>query len=161
MNKELLKEATSVLNIQDVVLRDFKIHIKDNYDPVLPIDDGQFVVQFRHGVIKSTLTIDDEDETVPTIFRTIYECAFRFVPKDLGEDDYNDSEKLEEVSCLEVVARFSAYYNMNEKVSEDALNEFSKFNVGYHVWPYWREHVSSLIGKMHLPSFSVPLYKIN
>ena len=57
-------------------------------------------------------------------------------------------------------ATFAAVYNISGELDEDALYEFGKENVGFNVWPYWRELVSSVSNRFRLGSLTVPLYKM-
>jgi len=41
-----------------------------------------------------------------------------------------------------------------------ALDEFARYNVGYHVWPYWREYVQGTCARLGIPPVPVPMYRI-
>lgn len=60
---------------------------------------------------------------------------------------------------LHIEASFDVEYEEKVRLDEEALNAFGHKNVAYHVWPYWRELVSSTVGRMRFPhSVVVPHY---
>jgi len=161
MNKELLDKALSSLAIKDVLVSGTNLHLSKIYDPLFPTIE-ELTIQFRNGINgfeeKTVVLQDGNDEIRVVIFN--YECAFRGLPADLDEKITNNAELLNEEILIEAVATFSAYYLITEEIENDALKEFAKYNVGYHVWPYWREYCSSIAYRLRLPTFTVPLYRI-
>lgn len=163
MNKELIDQAARALNIQDVCLRNSRVFLDEDFDPILSGWDV-LGVQFRQHVIESlVVNVTDEAGNSSKMLRVLYECAFRLIPqegsetkdptKDFGEDDAPKTLAMS-------IARFAAYYQITDELEKDAIDEFAKFNVGYHVWPYWREYASSIAARFKLPTFMVPLYRI-
>jgi len=86
-----------------------------------------------------------------------YDAAFKIMESSQvseGEDD--NAEPLAEVE-----AEFIAEYLMTQPdIDEDALKEFCRHNVGYHVWPYWRELARSTASRMKLPEVEIPFYRV-
>lgn len=53
-----------------------------------------------------------------------------------------------------------AYQNPTKKrLSENDLQAFAHLYVMTHAWPYWREFVSSSLGRMGLPLLTLPLWR--
>jgi hypothetical protein len=65
---------------------------------------------------------------------------------------------------VEITTEFCAQYDLSGTVDENALRpaleEFSRYNVGYHVWPYWREYVQSVCARIGIPPIPVPMYRL-
>jgi len=97
-------------------------------------------------------TTTEESSLWVYIFR--YKVGVKVTPKD-AESDSEDFEDL-----LEITAEFDAEYVSEKELDDADVSEFSEKNVGYHVWPYWREYVQSTISRMALPSslITVPFY---
>ena len=62
---------------------------------------------------------------------------------------------------IEFIATFAALYNVSEEISEEELTSFGLLNVGFHVWPYWREFASSMTSRLKIPEFVLHLYTIH
>jgi hypothetical protein len=90
-------------------------------------------------------------------YRFYYTVGVRLV---LSYDDAEEAPipEMEDQQLVTILATFEAKYRSDTKLSEDETNAFSEQNVGYHVWPYWRELVQSSCNKMDLPPIKVPFY---
>lgn len=161
MNKQLLNEAIKCLAIRDVILAETSVSVKKEYDPIYS-PFNEISVQFRSGVTGAEgKTYEDSDSgTQVKLIVFTYECAFRLLPPAVLGDKSNSEEHMKAETLMEAIATFRAYYTHENDISEDAVNEFMKYNVGYHVWPYWREYASSIAMRVRLPSFSVPFYRV-
>lgn len=149
MNKELVQQAHKGLAIQDIFLHSGEIKTKDDFFPLSEI--SSFTVQFKNFIKESQTfsTQTTENESVDVIvFR--YIAGFRILEGEIEEENI----------ITEVTATFSACYAITEKLSEEAITEFAKYNVGLNVWPYWREYASSTAKRLGLPSFAIPLYRL-
>lgn len=47
----------------------------------------------------------------------------------------------------------------NEERPDDALQHFAELNGTYNVWPYWRELVQTVAGRIGLASIVVPVFR--
>ena len=156
MNKELLQEASQTLAIVDVFLVKSNCFINENWIPSLS-PKSQLEIQVKNTLLSSRLHEANSDEnTHPTpIVKYYYEVGFRFI------DSSFDSEVDEENKVLgEVTAVFCCLYEKEKEISQEALDEFGNYNDGYHVWPYWREYAASMLSRLRLPHFILPLYKL-
>lgn len=157
MNKDLLQQANSRMIIQNIFLHSCEIKTRDDF---YPLDNKSYEIQFKQYVkdtkIFSALENDSQNPIELIIFH--YIAAFRVLPECLSDED-KESEVSDKVE-IEVIATFSAAYAMIEKIPQEAIDEFAEHNVGFNVWPYWREYASSTATRLGLPSFTIPLYRL-
>ena len=153
MNQELLSQAQKALNIEKVLLLNLNIKTNINYDPGL--DTEPFGVQFRAGPMSERKIIDlDTEQGVMHVSRFYFECGVRLVSNDSTETLTDDDVK------YEIIATFAADYVITDKCDPECLDEFGRVNVGYHVWPYWRELVQSSCAKAGISNIPIPMYKV-
>ncbi len=58
--------------------------------------------------------------------------------------------KVPDVKAM-VEAEFIAEYRFESEVVQEGVDEFAERNAIYHVWPYWREYLSSQTERLRLP----------
>jgi hypothetical protein len=157
MNNELVELAHSRLLIHDVLLHSGEIKTNDNF---FPLKKRSYEIQFKQYIKDSRVfRLDGADNQGSIDFILFhYVAGFRALPEGLSNEE-NESEVLEKVE-VEVIATFSAIYRMTEEIPEEAIEEFARFNVGFNVWPFWREYASSTATRLGLPSFPIPLYRV-
>ncbi len=151
-----LKSAQKSLCIQAVNLKESKIHIKDEID-IENIDRKKTSIQSFRGVdrIKVISSVIPESEEEIQDYRFIYAVGVRLIFSSEREESTKDGYE----PILEIVGVFEARYLSKAKLDEDELGAFSNDNVGYHVWPYWREYVQSTCARIGFsPAFEVPVY---
>ena len=91
------------------------------------------------------------------MYKFVYSVGIRLIFKQ--EEEIENQENYEPI--VEIVCDFEAKYLSQKQLSEEELKAFSKSNVGYHVWPFWREYVQSTCARIGMsPPFDVPLYII-
>jgi hypothetical protein len=154
MNNELVQQAHKGLVIQDIFLHSGEIKTKDDFCPLA--EEVPFEIQFKHFVKDSRILSGknaDHEQIDLILFR--YVAGFRALPKGLLSEDEKESN-----TVVEVIATFSACYTMIEELPDEATAEFAKYNVGFNVWPYWREYATSTAKRLGLPSFAIPLYRL-
>lgn len=161
MDKELLNQAIKCLNIQDVFLRDSSIIVDDEFNPRLP-KFSSIVVQFRNGWINSKVNeVPTENDGTAKLLSATYECAYRIVPPGITEEISNNPEEMDSLKLVEVKAKFIAEYLLTcPDLTSESIDVFCRNNVGYHVWPYWREYAQSSADRLRLPKVTVPLYTL-
>lgn len=163
---ELIKEAHNNLTIDDVRLRSSEVKLSDQLRPE-QLGDLSLTPQSFSGVQAITSAVGQSDEGTDSSPSQICLYTFRYsvgvrlvadkqenISDDEGEANQGDS------SAVEIRATFDAEYFSQIELEEAVLKEFAKSNVGYHVWPYWRELVQSTAGRMCIPGrvLSVPFY---
>jgi hypothetical protein len=76
--------------------------------------------------------------------------------------DYTDERK-EGGPGVEIKAFYSVTYTLADVagITAQQIKEFAALNGAFNTWPFFREHVFNLFGKMGLPPFSLPLFSAN
>ncbi len=154
-----LKSAQKSLCIQSVNLTESKVFIRDDIDLETLDRDVTAVQTFRAvtRIKEISLTHPDTEEDIWD-YRFIYTIGIRLIFSSEKAESSNDDYK----PLLEITGLFEAKYLSENELTKDELEAFSKDNVGYHTWPYWREYVQSTCSRMGFsPAFEVPVYIVN
>ena len=63
--------------------------------------------------------------------------------------------------AIRLEATFELAYNLKPEAEypEGALDDFSRLNGAYNVWPYWRELVQSVTGRVGLAGIIIPVFR--
>jgi hypothetical protein len=61
-----------------------------------------------------------------------------------------------------LLARFRLVYSVKGELrpASSDIEQFVKWNAVFHAWPYWREYLSSVINRAHLPQFIAPVLPV-
>lgn len=141
MNIELLNAAKKALNVQQITMAEssFKLHKGHTYEDLQKIRFQSF--NFTKGMD----VYDLSDGSNSVIYQ--YSVGFRAI---LNSDEMADPPLDESAMDIlyEVQAIFEASYVYTDDLAEDCLEEFGLSNVGYHVWPFWREYIQSTANRM-------------
>ena len=153
--KEDLKKAQELLTISEVHAREitFKIADDENFISISKIKKSK---QSYSSMVKiEEVAIASEDGSIKRYhYIFTYAVGIRLIREEENE--------VENASSLVIVeAEFDACYLSLQEVSKEQLDAFSQNNVGYNVWPYWRELVQSLCSRAGLAPIRVPFYKFN
>lgn len=72
------------------------------------------------------------------------------------------SEATDDQIAVQIEASFLLAYTAEDLHGLEArhFEAFGRFNGVYNAWPYWREYVQSTLGRMGLPGFTVPVFRI-
>ena len=140
-----LQKAIDSLQIDDVYVRELSAHCLNDFDPKYENNFEALVVQTKHVVKKSQILELDNDQQFLRVFLNM---GARWI-------DEKNEEEATAVKAL-VEAEFVAEYLMKAPLEQACINEFSLKNASYHVWPYWRELLSSQCDRMHLPRAVLP-----
>lgn len=160
MKEDLIKQAANCLAIQEVYLRTSNFYLANNYEPLFS-GEAMFNAQFKQRLTSfRTGTLHNEQFGERKIIQYFYECAFRLIPSELPPEVLETEEEAAKAVHAEVKALFAAFYAITNEISNDAIKEFGRYNVGYHVHPYWREYASSVATRMKLPPITIPMYKL-
>ena len=141
-----LQQAIDSLQIQDVYLRGIYAQYEGDFDPKYFADLDSLVVQTKHHVKQSVVLASEE--TSEKVLQVFIDLGARWV--DENNPDTEDSVK------VVIEAQFVAEYAMKTMLEKSCIDEFSLKNASYHVWPYWRELLSSQCDRMHLPRVVLP-----
>lgn len=152
MDEKLIQSAADKLVIQDVFVLDNVCKRDKNFlPPYTTFDRENLRTQNKHFPSEYHIVTGELDDEVieHVVFR--YRAGFRLV-ENPDDDD--------ETVLFVCETDFAAVYLINGEVDDDELQEFGSYNVGYHVWPYWREHCSAVTSKFKLPvKIKIPFYR--
>jgi len=141
------QKAIDSLVIQDVYLRNTSSIIQDEFDPKYGIEKDSLSIEFKHYV-KESMVIELEGDG--QLLRVLISVGARWMGNNLEDKDKDESV------MAQIEAEYVAEYSMTEMLENDCIDEFSLKNSSYHVWPYWREFLSSQCDRMQLPKVILP-----
>ena len=139
-----LQLAIETLHINDVYLKFTRAQCLDDFDPKFVDAQAELQVQQLHAVRRSEVIQVEGDGQ---LLRVYIRLGTRWI-KPLENDE-------PEVKAF-VEADFIAEYLMTAPLEQAAIDEFALKNASYHVWPYWREFLSSQYERMRLPRVVMP-----
>ncbi len=138
-----LQQAIDALVIQDVYVKACQAKCADDFDPK-STELEALLVQQMHVVLRSELIDIDSDGQLVRIYIRL---GARWVsPKENSGPDIKAF----------VEADFIAEYQMTAALEQSAIDEFALKNASYHVWPYWREFLSTQCERLRLPKVVLP-----
>ncbi|MBZ2190275.1 hypothetical protein K8B33_14290 [Alcanivorax sp. JB21] len=151
MASDALKSAQECLAIQAVHLSHCYANVRQDFDPARYNKDE--LVSQGFSALQSVDALEFEEDA--SGYRFVYLLGFRLVGKE------EDQEVEGYVPKLEIVGSFSAKYKCKRKLNGEEIEAFSKNNVAYHIWPYWREYIQSTAARVGLKEvIEVPMYRI-
>jgi hypothetical protein len=150
-----LKKAINSLVIHDVYLRNSDTVISEDFEPKYEDKNANYKLQFKHFVEKAqVLQIEaDNGEGEEQLVRVFLQLGCRILADDETEDD---EEVIDEEFLCQIEAQYVAEYLMKEPLEQSSIDEFAMENASYHVWPYWREYLSSQCLRLNLPKIVLP-----
>ncbi len=159
MMNSCLKNAQNSLCIQSINLKESKVFVRDSID-IPTLDRSETAAQSFRSIVRIeeiSLTDPEGGEDIWD-YRFIYSVGVRLIFSSEKEEGAKDEYK----PIVEIIAVFEAKYLSKTQLKKDELKAFSADNVGYHVWPYWREYVQSTCARIGLsPAFEVPVYIVS
>jgi preprotein translocase subunit SecB len=57
-----------------------------------------------------------------------------------------------------IEADYLVEYRIKSELSGDAAKAFAHFNGVHNVWPFWRQHVFTMVEQGRLPHIDIPLF---
>lgn len=153
---EAFEKAKKALSIKSVTLSRSYVALNDEVDP--DIDASIAEIQGFRGVKKVKETSIESEEGSFWEYHFFYTCGLRLVEDSVEETDQpeNDAE-----AVVEIKATFIARYVADVKIEKSMIEAFSQDNVGYHVWPYWRELVQSSCSRLDIAPIETPFYFVS
>jgi len=159
MNPEMLDRAQKCLDIIDVIQRTSACHLAENYYPQRESGE-QLALQYKHNVLRSEIfSVGEESGDTPYLFRVFIDLGVRWhVVKADDAVSVDESDPANEEPAGTIEAAYVAEYRLKDhELDNDALDEFALYNAIYHVWPYFREFVTTQCGRMAAPRLTMPL----
>lgn len=155
MSTEALTKAISSLKFVDVFITNSTSSLSDDFDPKFDARSDRLSFQTKNFVTASAVIEGESEEGLLQMFRVTSELGIRIICKDDVDEGNPDPEILAQVE-----ATMEADYSITDlSIVEDqeALDAFALKNVSYHVWPYWREYVTSQLMRMNMPKLVLPM----
>ncbi len=143
------QKAIDHLQIQDVYLRSVLSRCEGDFDPKYHSKTETLTVQLKHQVRQSTVVELDNDGR---LLRVFIDLGVRWI-------DERIEDQADTVMAL-IEAEYIAEYAMTEMLEKTCIDEFSLKNASFHVWPYWRELLSSQCDRMRLPKVMLPTMQL-
>lgn len=167
MDRDLIDRAARALAIEAVYLRDSRVRCRDGFLPQFIEEELSLVPQYKTGSTGSLISLEVNEsskDNPPRLILLTFSAAVRLVDGEALNADEAGDDLAEDVQYLEIEAEFCAQYRLKPSADIDvlrpAIEEFGRFNLGYHVWPYWREFVQSTCARMGIPPIPVPMYRL-
>jgi hypothetical protein len=155
---ECLENAKKNLNIQAINLKRSQVVVSDDVEFTSLNREAALAQTFRAVERVKEVVLTDADDNEFFDYRFTYAAAIRLIFSSEEEESGDDNYK----PIVEISTVFDAKYFSKKKLTEDDLKAFAADNVGYHVWPYWREYVQSTCARIALsPGLEVPVYIIS
>ncbi len=93
------------------------------------------------------------------------EIGATFKATDVEGDHFNISAEFilsvigdaDEAPVLQIACTFVAHFHTKSKCKVEDAEQFAQSNGESILWPYFRQTVSDLTSRMHIPPFTVPL----
>ena len=151
-----LKESQRKLFLESINLRVSHVFVKEHLD-LESLDQSTTLTQSFRSVdsVNELEPSTNEEGSDQWIYKFIYNIGNRLIQ----ESEQEASQEEDFQPLFEVIAFFEAKYVSTEKVEAAELEKFSEHNVGFNVWPYWREYVQSSCMRVGLcPPLEVPYY---
>lgn len=139
-----LQLAIETLHINDVYLKFTRAQCIDDFAPKFADVQTELQVQQLHAVRRSEVIQVEGDGQ---LLRVYIRLGTRWIMPREGDDP--------EVKAF-VEADFIAEYRMAAPLEPASIDEFALKNASYHVWPYWREFLTSQCERLRLPRVVLP-----
>lgn len=157
-----LQKAQKGLRITDVYMRTSTVVVSQEYEH-RSIDVDALQSQFHHLVEKSEILEEEDGNNKQRLFRVFVDLGYRWgfssnEPTDAATSDELASGSIESdfEELGRIQAKFVAEYEIIEDLARECLDEFALKNASYHVWPYWREYVTSSCARINVPKVVMP-----
>lgn len=143
-----LQHAINSLHIDDIYLEKVLAEVLDR-GPELKNSN----IEYKFGV-GSFEVIEREDRKLVCFH---FDAGLRWTAKANDESNKQKKERKATRVLAHVEGELIAWYSMKEPLSEEVLREFAFKNCGIHVWPYWREFVTSTCDRLRIPRVTLPI----
>lgn len=143
-NIQLAGSVARFVELQSVTLS--SAILKSSIDPVATPDTLALSNRYRADYERKLR--DDVD----TLYVEV-EFGFEAMPSEASDEP---SE-----ATVELTATFLLVYTLDSAANfeDDALEHFAAMNGAYNAWPYWRELVQSVAGRVGLSGIVLPVFR--
>jgi hypothetical protein len=155
---DAIRKAADALVIQDVYLRSSRLSLAPDYDPKLgpEVKSTNLAWGVKRAQILEVEAVGTSEKML--LWKVEFQARCRLL-KEAVDGKEIKNERMDSNSLVIVDTMFIAEYRLKDRnVDHEALNEFSKHNVAYHVWPYWREYLHDIMARALLPRVTLPMH---
>ena len=135
-----LSRIVSVVKIENVRL--YEGNCRSFVRPLETAEAVQVQLSHTHSIVESG---DDELLLIRVSF-------------SLEVHEESDEKKMQ----AEIHGIYELSYRVPSKgnLSAEELDEFGRVNAVFNAWPYWREYVQASLARMSMPSFTIPVFRV-
>ena len=155
-----LQPAVVCLQFRDVLIYNAEAFTVDDLDPKPCTGLYGRQIQLKHMVSHSQVLEVEDGEQTQQLFRVFIQLGARWVEAAPREQGGGEGTVAEEQVKAQIEATLIAEYALTDHPGKEALDAFALKNASYHVWPYWREYLSSQCQRMGLPKVVVPTIQV-
>lgn len=115
----------------------------------------------EHGIAELSLSNESDDEI--KICRITIDLACKIFRQSVFEAAGEDADPADVDAVCEIRTTYDTDYIVLDSVrgieefDPEDLNSFAEHNVPYHVWPFFREHLCSMLSKMQIEPLTIPM----
>jgi len=158
MISEALQQPIDGLEISDVYLRWSRSECAQDFYPK-EADYSALEAQHMHSVRRvDTFAVQDDGYLLRIFVLTGLRWARSRNDSSTAEQTDDDDDNADVRAFVE--AEFIAEYRFRDELDTECLNEFAFKNASHHVWPYWREYLSSQVERLRLPRVTLPAVQL-
>ena len=147
-SKPLLQQAINSLSIADVYLAASRAEHAESFHPKARNAFDDLKVQTMHIARRSEIVETDQSDQY--LLRIVLGFGARWVEEKTEDDE-------EPLVRAVIEADYIAEYIMNDLLEQEAIDAFALQNASYHVWPYWREYLTSQCERLRMPRVMLPI----
>ena len=147
-NFQLAKKIADHVQLLSVVLKSANVEAK--FDPAEIPEQISLSQVYRAGLIEADI-LSNFDK-----FSVVVEFKF-FATEEVGDAV---TEEAEEGNVATLDAAFVLVYSLPSglEVEKRCFKHFAEVNGPYNAWPYWRELVQSVTGRVGLAGVTIPVF---
>lgn len=150
-NLDLAREVGAHVVLRSITLRN--AHIESNLDPLHVPSDVVMTQGYR-----SSFSQQEAEGRKQLVVLT----DFKFSAKvGAGADSDSESDEQSDRELVVLDATFQLIYSLPLEltVEEECYKHFAEINGPYNAWPYWRELVQSVTGRVGLAGITIPVFR--
>ncbi|WP_052750280.1 hypothetical protein [Arsukibacterium sp. MJ3] len=144
-----LQDSIDSLRIKDVYIDNINANV---FDRSQDLEQLKHNIQLKFGL--HSFEIKDDGEHKLVCFK--FDAGVRWVADEDSTDEENEALDRKKI-LAHIESDLIACYSMKKDLSSDSLRAFGEKNSGLHVWPYWRELLSSSCERLRLPKIMLPI----
>ena len=97
----------------------------------------------------------DDGVSEQQLVRVFLQLGCRLLRSE-GDNESKSEDRISDDYLCQIEGQYVAEYIMTAPLDQSAIDEFATQNASYHVWPYWREYLTSQSLRVNLPKIMLP-----